>query len=127
MTLDDLINEGDPREIKRAMSTKMFLSGSSRDMISHVLNVGVDFVTKWNRVYREQGAEGLLLGYIGSEGYFTDEERSSIHHYIKTHDSITVKELSLYIKTQYGITYSSLSSYHKLLHEAGMSGKKTEK
>ncbi len=46
MTLDDLINEGDPRDIKRAMSTKMFLSGSSREMMSHVLNVGVDFVTK---------------------------------------------------------------------------------
>ena len=80
MTLDDLINEDDPRDIKRAISTKMFLSGSSREMMSHVLNVGVDVVTKWNRVYREQGAEGLLLRYIGSEGYFTDEDRSSIHH-----------------------------------------------
>ena len=58
MTLDDLINEGNPRDIKRAMSIKIFLSGSSREMMSHVLNVGVDVVTKWNRVYREQGAEG---------------------------------------------------------------------
>ncbi len=30
MTLDDLINEGDYRDIKRAMSTKMFLLGLNR-------------------------------------------------------------------------------------------------
>ncbi len=58
MKLDDLINEGNPHDIKRAMSTKMFLSGSNREIMSHVLNVGVDVVTKWNRAYREQGAEG---------------------------------------------------------------------
>ncbi len=77
MALDNLINEGNSRDIKCAMSTKMFLSGSNRDMMSHALNVDVDFFTQWNRVCR---AEGLLLGYIGSEGYLSDEEQGSIHH-----------------------------------------------
>ena len=127
MTLDDLMNNGDPREIKRAISVKMFLSGFSRESISSILNVGVDFVTKWNKIYREQDVNGLLLGHIGSEGYLTDEERRSIHKYIKTHETMTIEELSSYIKTNYGVSYSSPSSYHKLLHEANMSWKKTEK
>ena len=39
MTLEDLINSGDPREIKRALSVKMFLYGSSRTYISEILDV----------------------------------------------------------------------------------------
>jgi len=69
MTLDDLIDNGDPREIKRALSVKMFLSGLTRELISSILNVGVDFVTKWNRLYREQDVGGLLLGYRGTTSY----------------------------------------------------------
>ena len=127
MTLEDLINSGDPREIKRALSVKMFLYGSSRAYISAILDVTEAFVTKWNTIYRRDGVEGLLLGYIGSEGYLDEFDHYDIIEYIKQHKTITVEQLAAYITGEYGVTYSSRQSYYDLLHEAKMSWKKTEK
>ncbi len=36
MNLDELIDNGDPREIKRAISVKMFLNGVSRKSIEPI-------------------------------------------------------------------------------------------
>ena len=127
MTLDDLIGDGDPREIKRALSVKMFLNDSSRAYIGMILNVSEAFVTKWNTIYRREGVEGLLLGYIGSEGYLDDSAHDDIIRYIKKHDTITIEQLADYIKAEHGVTYAARQSYYDLLHEANMSWKKTEK
>jgi transposase len=127
MTLEELINSGDPREIKRALSVKMFLHGSSRKYISEILDVTEAFVTKWNTIYRRDGVEGLLLGYIGSEGYLDESDHYDIIEYIKKHKTITVEQLAAHITKEYGVTYSSRQSYYDLLHEAHMSWKRTEK
>lgn len=127
MTLDDLINTGEPREIKRALAVKMFMHGSGREYISTILSVTQAYVTKWNVIYRNSGASGLRLGYIGSEGYLDDYERSEIIQYINSKDSITLEYLCKYIKENYGVTYASRQSYYNLLHDAEMSWKKTEK
>lgn len=127
MTLDDIINSGDPREIKRALAVKMFEHGLDRSRISVILSVSESYVTKWNSIYRKKDAEGLLLGYIGSEGYLDELDHYDIIKYIKTKDTITVDELAVYITDKFGVTYSSKQSYYDLLHEAGMSRKKTEK
>ena len=78
MTLDDIINSGDPREIKRALAVKMFEHGADRQYISMILTVSESYVSKWNSIYRKSGAEGLLLGYIGSEGYLDEFDRYDI-------------------------------------------------
>ena len=127
MTLEELINSGDPREIKRALSVKMFEHGSSRAYISDILDVSEAFVTKWNTIYRRDGVEGLLLGYIGSEGYLDEFDHYDIIKYIKEYKTLTVDQLAAYITDEYGVTYSSRQSYYDLLHEANMSWKKTEK
>lgn len=127
MELDDLIDNGDPREIKRALAVKMLEEGVQRKVIIRVLNISSQFISKWCSAYQQNGASALLLGYIGSEGYLTEKERREIHTYIKQYDTISVEELSKHIKINYGVTYSSPKSYHNLLKEAGMSWKKTEK
>ena len=127
MTLDDIINSGDPREIKRALAVKMFEHGLDRNRISLILSVSESYVTKWNSIYGKKDAEGLLLGYMGSEGYLDEFDHYDIIKYIKTKETITVDELASYITENFGVTYSSKQSYYDLLHEAGMSRKKTEK
>jgi len=127
MTLDDIINSGDPREIKRALAVKMFEHGSGRNYISVILTVSESYVTKWNSIYRKSGPEGLILGYIGSQGYLDELERYDILKYIKTKYTLTIDELAAYITENFNVTFSSKQSYYDLLHEAGMSRKKTEK
>ena len=127
MTLDDIINSGDPREIKRALAVKMFEHGSNRSYISTILSVTESYVSKWNNIYRKTGDEGLLLGYIGSQSYIDEFDRCDILKYIKTKETITTDELAAYIKENFGVTYCSKQSYYDLLHEARMSWKKTEK
>ena len=94
MTLDDIINSGDPREIKRALAVKMFEHGSDRSYISIILSVSESYVTKWNSIYRKDGAEGLLLKYIGSQGYLDEFDHYDIIKYIKTKESIKLDELA---------------------------------
>jgi len=127
MTLDYIINSGDPREIKRALAVKMFEHGSNRNYISMILTVSESYVSKWNNIYRKSGEEGLLPGYIGSQGYLDEFDRYDVIQHIKTKDTITVDELSAYVTENFGVTYSSKQSYYDLLHEARMSWKKTEK
>ena len=127
MTLDEIINSGDPREIKRALAVKMFEHGLDRNRISIILSISESYVTKWNRIYRKIGEEGLLLGYIGSQGYLDKFDRYDAIKYIQSKETISVDELSAYITENFGVTYSSKQSYYDLLHEAGMSLKKTEK
>ena len=44
MTLDDIINSGDPREIKRALAVKMFEHGLDRNRISSILSISESYV-----------------------------------------------------------------------------------
>ena len=127
LTLDELIDSGDPREIKRAVSVKMFLQGYSREQISQLLNIGGDFVTKWNIIYRRDGAKGLRLHYKGGEGYLDESDYQSVLHFIRQHVTITVEELARHLKEEYDVIYASSRSYYDLLHAARMSWKKTEK
>ncbi len=127
MTIDELIDKGDPREIKRAIAVKMSLAGHSRADISEILNITPEFVSKWKAIYLEKGADALRLSYKGSYGYLSKEDRMEVIQYVKENKSIRLAELISYIKENYKVEYSSLKSYYDLLHEAGMSWKKTEK
>ena len=127
MNIDELIDKGDPREIKRAIAVKMSLAGHSRADISEILNITPEFVSKWKAIYLEKGANSLRLSYKGSYGYLSKEDRMEIIQYIKENNSIRMTELISCIKENYKVEYSSQKSYYDLLHEAGMSWKKTEK
>ena len=78
-SLDELINESrDVREVKRALSVKMLKNGASATAISELLNVSVQYVSKWKVIYETQGTDGLSVGYQGSESYLTEQERNAL-------------------------------------------------
>ena len=125
--LEELVDNGDRREVKRALAVKMFLLGAPRSFISLALNVSEAFVSKWNGIYRREGSENLKLGYVGSQSYLNEEEKLEIIEYIKTQEVITLESLVSYIDEKYGVVYASKQSYYDMLHVGRKSWKKTEK
>lgn len=127
-TLDDIILMGkDAREIRRAMAVKMVLHGFGVRDIEALLNVSDSFVSKWKGVYEEKGAPGLALGYKGSEGYLTGDQRKEVISFLRSKITYTPEELRDYPESEYGVLYKSKQSYYDLLHEGGINWKKNEK
>jgi transposase len=68
--IDEIINEArDAREVKRAVSVKMGAQGFSPVQICQVLNVSLQYVSKWKGWYEAGGGAVLRLGHRGSESY----------------------------------------------------------
>ena len=77
--LDEIINEArDAREVKRAVSVKMSAQGFSPAQICQVLNVSLQYVSKWKGLYEAGGGAVLRLGHRGSESYLGEEERQRL-------------------------------------------------
>ena len=81
--IDEIINEAtDAREVKRAVSVKMGAQGFSPAQICQVLNVSLQYVSKWKGQYEAGGGAVLRLGHRGSESYLREEERHAILQWI---------------------------------------------
>jgi len=117
----------EPRELKRALAVKMSLEGYTHVQITQTLNVSSGFISKWKNIFIFQGIEGLKLGYKGSEGYLSVEQRQQIILWLKTKDSWNLGELEYHLADQYGIIFKSKQSYYELFKEAGISWKKSQK
>jgi putative transposase len=127
-SLDEIINaSAEPREVKRALSVKMGISGIAPAVISQVLNVSVQYVSKWKGIYEAQGAAGLGLGYQGSQGYLTAAQREVVIAWINGHQTLSVEALRDHLEGTYGVVYQSKQSYYDLLEAGGMSYHQTEK
>lgn len=125
-SLNNIIDSGDPREIKRALAVRMAFKDFYEKDIAEVLRVSLAFIRKWKSIFLKEGAESLYLGYRGSKGYLTEEEKEEIISYIDGKKTITVDEIKKYIKEEFDVLYESNQSYYDLLHEARMSWKKSE-
>jgi transposase len=68
----------DPRELKRALAVQMWLQGYTYFAIQDVLHVSVGFISKWKQVFETAGTTGLALGYRGSVGYLSPQQRQAI-------------------------------------------------
>jgi putative transposase len=127
-SLDDLINESpDSREVKRALSVKMGLSGIAPATISQILNVSVQYVSKWKTVYKTEGAGGLAVGYHGRQGYLSASEQAAVIAWINAQETVSVEALRDYVEDTYGVVYQSKQSYYDLLEAGGMSYHHSEK
>jgi transposase len=126
--IDEIINEArDAREVKRAVSVKMSAQGFSPVQISQVLNVSLQYVSKWKGLYEAGGGVVLRLGHRGSESYLGEEERQAILRWIGARETVSVEALRDYIEEQYGVVYRSKQSYYELLEVGGMSYHRSEK
>jgi putative transposase len=71
--------------------------------------------------------EGLKLGYKGSKGYLSQEEKEQVLSWLGSKDYWNLNELECYISEQFGVAFVAKSSYYDLFHEAGISWKKSQK
>ena len=127
-SLDEIINvSSDVREVKRALSIKMLQNGLTALAVSDLLNVSVQWVSKWKVKYEAEGADGLAVGYVGSVGYLTDQERNAVVLWIKGQKTLSVEQVRDYVEAQYEVVYQSKQSYYDLLEAGGMSYHHSEK
>lgn len=125
LSLEDIINGAEGREIKRALAVKMVIFGFKVKDICSVLEVSDSFVSKWKVVYENKGAEGLRLHYKGGPKFLTDAQQKEIFSYLKDKPCYSLEELMDLLKRRYGIVYRSKQSYYDLLKEAGLSWHRT--
>lgn len=126
--LTDFIQSNpDARELKRALAVQMVHQHYPYRQIQAVLKISVGFITKWKQIYEQQGTRGLRLGYQGSQGYLTPEQRQAVRHWLQQKNSWNLSELQQYVDEHYDIVFQSKQSYYTLFAEAGISWKKTQK
>ena len=125
-TLENIIDSKAGREIKRAIAVKMVSQGFLVKDICELLDVSDAFVSKWKRIYEEQGAKGLRLRYQGSTGFLTPHQRGEVILHLKNQTHFSVDELRDFIERRYGVVYQSKQSYYDLLKDAGISWHRTE-
>jgi transposase len=126
--IDEIINEArDAREVKRAVSVKMGVQGFSPAQICQLLNVSLQYVSKWKGLYEAGGGAVLRLGQRGSESYLGEEERQAIVQWIGARDTVSVEAVRDHVEEQYGVVYRSKQSYYELLEAGGMSYHRSEK
>ncbi len=126
--LDEIINEArDAREVKRAVSVKMAAQGFKPEQICQILNVSVQYVSKWKGRYEVGGSDVLRLGYQGSESYLGEIERHAIVQWIGEQETVSVEAVRDYMEEHYGVVYRSKQSYYELLEAGGMSYHRSEK
>jgi transposase len=127
-SLAELIEEAkDARELKRALSVQMTLSGMTAARVGELLHVTPRYVRKWQGRYKAGGGDALRLGYRGSESYLRVEQRQEIEDWIGAHETSTVEEVRDHIEESYGVVYQSKQSYYALLEAGGMSYHRSEK
>ena len=127
-SLDEIIDtSSDVREVKRALSVKMVMQGMSVSAVSEVLNVSVQYVSKWKVKYETEGIDSLAVGYQGRDSYLTEEDRAATVAWIKGQATLSVEQVRDYLEATYGVVYQSKQSYYDLLELGGMSYHKSEK
>lgn len=116
----------DVREYKRALAVQLAEQGVEYAVIMQSLQVSSPFISKWRRIYREQGVNGFQMSYKGSKGLLSAEQRARTIEWLKSLAYWDVGRLQVYLQDTYGVVYQSLQSYYELLHAAGLSWKKSQ-
>ena len=125
-SLNDFINSTqEVRELKRALAVKMHQENKSLQEIAHTLNVSEDYVSKWCGLYQQKGVSALSLGYKGSAGYLTPEQKEAVLTWLRARSVWQLSNLQEHLQQHYGVSYRSKQSYYALLHGAGLSWKKS--
>ena len=115
----------DSRELKRALSLKMSLEGKTCEEISRILCVKQSFIYYWRNIFKIKGIEGIRIGYKGSTGYLTNDQKNELIGWLKAKIYWNMDELIDYISQHYGVIYKSKQSYYYLFSLASISGQKS--
>jgi transposase len=114
-SLDTIINESkDAREVKRALSVKMTQKGMPTAQISTLLNVSLQYISKWKMAYASEGAESLSIHYQGKPSYLSQEQKQEIFQWIAQYETLKIEDLIAHIDETYHILFRSKQSYYTL-------------
>lgn len=116
----------DARELKRALAVQMRQQGYPYQQIESLLLVSQSFIGKWQQLYRQQGINALKLGYWGTQGYLNDADKQAAIEWLRQRQTCQLEELVTHLDLTYGVVFKSQQSYYDLLHQAGLSWKKTQ-
>lgn len=116
----------DARELKRALAVQMRQQGYPYQQIESLLEVSESFISKWQQVYRQQGINALKLRYWGTQGYLNDADKQAVMKWLQQRQTCQLEELIAHVELTYGVVFKSQQSYYDLLHQAGLSWKKTQ-
>ena len=95
--------------------------------ICELLEISNPFISKWKRLYELNGANALVSGYKGSEGFLSADMKRAIISHLKEKMHVSIEELRDYLEDRYGVVYKSKQSYYDLMREAGLSWHKSQK
>lgn len=116
----------DARELKRALAVQMRQQDYPYQHVESLLQVFESFISKWQRLYRQRGIDALKLGYWGTRGYLDEADKQAVFEWLQQHQTCQLEELIAQIDLTYGVVIKSQQSYYDLLHQAGLSWKKTQ-
>lgn len=116
----------EPKEQLRGLAMQMVENNYTYREIQTILNVSVGFLSKCKKADSEGGVNGLKLGYWGTRGYLTQEQKQEVLTWLKTRSWCPVDQVFDYIEQYYGVRFESKQSYYNLLHLAGLSWKKSQ-
>lgn len=116
----------DTREYTRALAVQMAQQAIDYAVITAALEVSRPFISKWKRIYTQHGVDGLRLGYRGSAGFLTPDQRTQTLAWLRAQSSWSVTALQTYLRDTFGVVYQSAQSYYALLHAAGLRWKKAQ-
>ena len=103
-TLDQIIDDSrEPLEVKRALAVKMLHNGIAPAQIARLLNVSVQFVSKWKICFEQSGATALRFAYTGGSSFLRDEQRSALLEWIAECGTLSLAGLTEPLQTRYGI------------------------
>jgi putative transposase len=117
----------EPKEQLQALAVQMLENNYTYREIQNILNVSVGFISKCKKVYDENGVSELKLRYSGTKGYLRQKQKDSVLTWLKTLEWWSIDEVYDYIQENYRITFESKQSYYHFLHQAGLSGKKSQR
>jgi putative transposase len=106
--LEDFI-QGNPdaREVKRALAVEWSWSGISSRQFRKVLNLSLEFITKWNKKFSPRGVNGIKIAYKGKPSYLTQSDKEEIIKKVKSEGNVDLAQLAIHIESKYEVIYQS--------------------
>lgn len=96
--------EKESKVFKRLVALKLTLTGLSHKEIASTLNVHIDTITDWLKIYINHGLDALCeLHLEHRKKSKLDEHKEEIQNLIKVETISTIAQLQNYIKQLYGI------------------------
>lgn len=81
--------------------------------IQAVLQVSLDFISKWKQRFVDEGVQGLRLAYQGTSPYLSAEQHTEVLAWLQQKQYWHLPELQHHLDQRYGVVFASKQSYYE--------------